>query len=265
MSTGIPFCDYTWNPASGCTKISEACENCYAEKQAYALQKKNTAGYKENGFKFTMYQSRIENLSHWKKGGKIFVGSMTDMFHEEMTFNFFLEVINIIERHPDNIFLFITKRPQKMKDFFSKIVMPGNIWLGVTAENQRRAEERIPILLSIPAAVHFANVEPILEKVNFEPFLSGENKLDWVLSGGETGENARPVNPSWVISLKDQCRRYNTPFFFASWGEYRIMPRTGVPTAVVEGTKLYRVGKYSTGNRIDGRVYNQFPVPRLMI
>lgn len=261
MPTKIEWATDTWNPITGCTKISEACQNCYAERMSKRLA--GRCGYpKDEPFKVTLHPERLEEPFGWRKPRRVFVCSMGDLFHEDVPEKFIYDIWDVMVLNKQHIFLVLTKRPDRMKSFIEKVMtnrmnyastfgntLEGkearrwaqkpvqNIWLGVTAENQARADERIPILLQIPAAVRFVSVEPMLGPVDLSlsdgvdlsmsvgtGLKPGKsyliNSLDWVICGGETGPGARPMHPDWVRSLRDQCQAAGVPFFFKSWGEW---------------------------------------------
>lgn len=253
MPTKIEWTDETWNPITGCTPISEGCQNCYAKRMANRL--KGRYGYdKDNPFKVTLHPDKLDEPLKWKKPRMIFVCSMGDLFHEDVPTTFIDQVLEIIAACPQHTFLALTKRPENLKhkiygtteenpyrqlgggDYLS------NLWLGVTAENQQRADERIPMLLQIPAVKRFVSIEPMLGPVRFKTekemyeeaagmglenmFFSFNNinpngiGLDWTICGGETGPGARPMHPDWARSLRDQCHAAGVPFFFKQWGEW---------------------------------------------
>lgn len=247
--TKIEWADAVWNPVTGCTPISEGCQNCYAKRMANRLR--GRCGYPaDDFFKVTLHQERLNEPLKWKKPRRIFVCSMGDLFHEEVDDGFLCRVFDTMLAAKQHIFMILIKRPERMKNFIMRCVhgIPKNIWLGVTAENQQRADERIPILLQIPAAVRFVSVEPMLGPVDLTEYFSEydyrptyeyyreflkmqgiesdgkpalfKSGLDWVICGGETGPKARPMHPDWVRSLRDQCQDAGVPFFFKSWGEW---------------------------------------------
>jgi protein gp37 len=248
-NTKIEWTDSTWNPVVGCSKISEGCENCYAEKMAcrlaamgndfydFAIIKKHWSGTAN------FVEPVLEIPLHWKRPRKIFVCSMGDLFHESVPFEWVDKVMAIVQLCPQHTFQVLTKRPVRMAEYFKThnlgldtIPFPlPNLWLGVTAENQRRADERIPLLLQIPAAVRFVSCEPLLGPIDFRPLASkgytilsryysstgfddkGSQperdrmcnqfpKIDWIIVGGETGPGARAMHPDWVRSIRDQCK-----------------------------------------------------------
>lgn len=230
----IEWTDRVWNPVTGCTKISEGCKNCYAERQSKRFAGMN--GYPaDDPFKVTLHPDRLEEPLHWKKPSRIFVCSMGDLFHGDVTMGFISRVFSTIRRCPQHTFIVLTKRPVKMLHAVNDYVdgaLP-NLWLGVTAENQETADERIPLLLKTPAAVRFVSIEPMLGPVSFRwsawdglgtkkitDHLDGLRMLDWVICGGESGPGARPMHPDWARSLRDQCKEAAVPFFFKQWGEW---------------------------------------------
>lgn len=254
--TKIEWATHVWNPVTGCSPVSEGCRNCYARHMAQRLR--GRCGYPEDDpFRVTLHPDKLEEPLRWKKPRWVFVCSMGDLFHPEVPTNFQERVWRIMlgadaEKH---IFLLLTKRPERMlkeiKHVYARIFgdyemehhrVPDNIWLGVTAENQQAADERIPVLLQTPAAVRFVSCEPLLGHIDlsaFKPF-DGEcfcqddpkgckprltpncpvTAIDWIICGGETGPGARPMHPDWVRSLRDQAVVAGVPFFFKSWGEY---------------------------------------------
>jgi protein gp37 len=278
MATKIQWATQVWNPVTGCEKVSEGCAECYAEKFAKRLQKmpnENVSQKYRNGFKVTTHPESLKEPEKWKKPQRVFVCSMGDLFHEDVPFEFITKVFAVMIMHPQHTFMLLTKRAQRMKDFIDWVnpnclIDIKNIWFGVTVENQERADERIPILLQINAAVRFISVEPMLGEVNL---IRGIDKLDWVICGGETGHKARPMNYEWVKKLRDQCFVTETPFFFKQWGEYITIDRADVkkyPLAILK-TDLHnhsvyaRVGKKAAGHLIDGVEWNQLPDVRKMI
>ena len=208
MTTKIQWCDETWNPVTGCTPISEGCKNCYAKRmfERKLWDYDFTPG--------TFHKDRMEIPLNWKKPRKIFVCSMGDLFHDAVKSRRHWSIFHMIERAGivnGHTFIILTKRPQNMYDFFNFLPKHSNsYWLGVTAENQYQADERIPILLKIPAAVRFVSVEPMLEPVDLSPWL---DELDWVIAGPETGPGKRPCNSEWIEEIHKTCKDAGVPFF----------------------------------------------------
>lgn len=282
-STKIQWATKVWNPVTGCTKISEGCDNCYAEKFAKRMKHNPNPKIAEKYFygfnPFTHPESLFEPYS-WKKPQRIFVCSMGDLFHKNIPFEFIEKVMRTIFDKPTHTFLILTKRPQRMKEFFEWLNNPDlaknfpNMWLGVTAENQERADERIPILLQIPAAIRFVSIEPMLGPVDISMYMvTGwteppyDDIIHWVICGGETGNNARPMHPDWVNKIVKDCETYQTPFFFKQWGEHITIPREDVKkyplsklrTDLHNHSVYARVGKKKAGCEIGGVEYKQFP------
>ena len=291
----IEWTDEVLNPFTGCSKISAGCANCYAEKFANRLMNnpKVQAKYK-NGFKPTYHHYEMLKVYKWKNPRRVFVCSMSDMFHEDNKFEEILTVLFHISENPMHTFIVLTKRAKRMKEFFDWMAMgtpdksiPGgkflpNLWLGVTTENQETFNERVPILLDIPAAVHFVSCEPLLSAIDFtikDPdymlhSLSGDficagmndmvkatNKIDWVIVGGETGKNSRPMDPKWAVQIMNQCKEHKVPFFFKSWGDYNAILKTFYSNKKPTGSSIefIKVGKKKAGNILSGQIYEEFP------
>ena len=326
MSTKIEWCKNkdggqgkTWNPVTGCTKISPGCQNCYAERMAKRLR--GRCGYDaDEPFRVTLHPERLEEPLRWRKPSMVFVCSMGDLFHDDVPDEFIHRVFATIGQCPQHIFIILTKRPKRMKAFIEDyyayespsgdeqgVYVQPNLWLGVTAENQEMADKRIPILLQIPAAVRFVSVEPMLGPINLRKWLfyqmrctkckdtgwvtglerpclwcnpGGEfrssvspaekfkPKLDWVICGGETGPDARPMHPDWARSLRDQCQEAGVPFFFKQWGEYIHASQTPDNMTNYDPEYFYerewppgfaRVGKKIAGRLLDGQEWDELP------
>jgi len=235
MTTKIEWTDETWNPITGCTPISEGCQNCYAKRMAKRL--KGRYGYPDIGpFDVVYHKNRLTRSLSWKKPRRIFVCSMGDLFHMDVRTNWIYDIFYLMAHLPQHTFIILTKRPERMSYFISKVLDKDewplkNVWLGVTAENQKRADERIPFLLKIPAAVRFVSIEPILSFIDLTIYEVNKGKesnflrnLDWVICGGETGPGARPMKIEWARSLRDQCRLAGVPFFFKKVGSKQETP-----------------------------------------
>jgi protein gp37 len=307
--TKIEWADKVWNPVTGCSKISAGCQNCYAERMSKRLA--GRCGYpKDNPFKVTLHPDKLDQPYKWKKPQRIFVNSMSDLFHPDVPFEFIGQVFARMHNHQKHTFMVLTKRPERMKEFIQwyktewlagfESAWPReyqHVWLGVTAENQAAADERIPILLQTPRGLGFVSIEPMIGPVDLSKYVGQESdvfdlggvtiqeirpELDWVIVGGETGPKARPMHPEWVLSLRDQCHAANVPFFFKSWGEWSREPENtpkkplephqvcwlnqdGVTSPVGQGTMpkgailMPRVGKKKAGRNLDGRTWEEFP------
>ena len=237
MPSKIEWTEETWNPVTGCTKISAGCQHCYAERMAHRLAGRFGYPPAPNQFKVTLHPDRLDEPFHWKKPRKVFVCSMGDLFHEDVPDWFIKDVLALVQMCPQHTFQVLTKRPERMSGFFVKKYQDDfhrkygpikNLWLGVTAENQQAADERIPWLLKTPAAVRFVSVEPMLGPVDLGNFLclthsrgglTLGNYLDWVVGGGETGPKAREMKLEWIKELYRMCKDTETPFFFKKFGD----------------------------------------------
>ena len=211
--TSIEWTEQTWNPITGCTKISPGCKHCYAETMARRLTAMGVRGY-ENGFELTLVPERLKEPLKRQKPTVYFVNSMSDLFHEDVPDAYILKVLGIIRETPRHTYQILTKRAKRMSEFFSKYQAPKNAWLGVSVEDTKYGVPRIDALRTISAHVLFLSVEPLLEdlgKIN----LRG---IHWVIVGGESGPNARPMKQEWVVKVQRQCERQNVAFFFKQWG-----------------------------------------------
>lgn len=236
----IEWTEMTWNPVTGCTKVSPGCKFCYAETLAKRLQAMGTKGY-DNGFAVSLLPERLEQPKRRKTPTIWFVNSMSDLFHDKVPFSYVDKVMETISDTPQHIYQILTKRPKIMAKYFSKRSVPDNAWLGVTVEDKRYGLPRIAPLQSIDAKVRFLSVEPLLEDV-------GTLSLDgiqWVIVGGESGAKARPMKPEWARKVRDQCMRDNVAFFFKQWGAH--------------GDDGQRRAKGHNGRLLDGAVHDGMP------
>jgi len=281
--SGIEWTDATWNPVTGCSKVSTGCAHCYAEVLARRFNKDWKPWTKANAaHNVQCHQERLGLPLHWKKPRKIFVNSMSDLFHEQVPDSFLIDAFQVMVRSEQHTFQILTKRPERMAKWLLewkpkwKFFPPKNIWLGVSVENQQAAEERIGWLMSAPAHKRFLSCEPLLGPVNLGRWLEfagcdtdlgvGNPGIDWVIVGGESGRNARPMNPKWVHSLRDQCEAVKVPFFFKQWGEWApAEAMANVPATFKhkpmdwDGAKVYCVGKGLAGRVLDGRTWDEVP------
>lgn len=247
MSNPIGWCEETWNPVTGCTPISPGCQNCYARRMAQRL--KGRYGYPaDDPFRpGTWHPSELEKPLHWRKPRFIFVVSMGDLFHEAVSDGLTGLVLSMTIMAPQHTYLFLTKRPKNMREhiasFWLDKVPPSNVWPGVTVCNQAEADEKIPVLLSIPAAVHFVSVEPLLGPLVLPPDFLALGKRAWAIVGGETGPGARPMWPDWPRSLRDQCSEAGVKFWFKKWGDYKGPDDWTIPA----------------GRLLDGREWSERP------
>ena len=229
----IEWTESTWNPLTGCTKISPGCKHCYAERMAKRLKAMGQPNY-VNGFKMTMHEHVIEKPLEWKTPQVIFVNSMSDLFHKDVPLEFIQRVFDTMKRAHWHQFQVLTKRSERLKELSPYLEWTDNIWMGVSVENEKYIY-RIDDLRKTKAKIKFLSVEPLLgpiPKIN----LKGMN---WVIVGGESGPGARPLEREWVIGVRDQCLKAKVPFFFKQWGG---------------------VQKKKAGRLLDGRTWDQMPI-----
>lgn len=234
--SAIEWTDATWNPVTGCTKITAGCDNCYAER--FAERWRGVPGHPfEHGFDLMLRPDRLDQPLRWKRSRMIFVNSMSDLFHKEVPFPFVDSIFDTMEEADWHVFQVLTKRSSRMRDYLQRRYAdrqpPDHIWLGVSVEDAKGAA-RINHLREAPAGVRFLSVEPLIGPVG-PVDLSG---VHWVIAGGESGPGARILNIEWARDIRDQCARQGVAFFFKQWGGIR--PKSG-------------------GRELDGREWNQFP------
>ena len=231
----IEWTEATWNPVTGCTKVSAGCKNCYAERMSRRLKAMGNRNY-ANGFAVTEHPHMLDKPRRWRKPQRIFVNSMSDLFHPEVSFAFIQEVFQTMRDAGQHVYQVLTKRPERMLEYVTAHEvkpLPSHIWLGTSVE-QRRWLSRIDTLRRVPAAVRFLSLEPLLEDL-------GEIDLDdihWVIVGGESGPGARPIDARWAVNIRDACDVASVPFFFKQWGG---------------------VNKSKTGRILDGRTWDEMP------
>lgn len=236
----IEWTEETWNPTTGCTKVSPGCKYCYAEVMANRLKAMGTPGY-ENGFEFTIMPERLVQPINKKKPTKYFVNSMSDLFHEDMPRTFLDKIMGVIELTSQHVYQILTKRENEMFEYFENKHVPENIWLGVTVENKKHGVPRIDKLRNIHATIKFLSIEPLLEDIG-EIDLTG---IHWVIVGGESGAKARPMQKEWALNIKRQCDEQNVAFFFKQWGTW--------------GADGVKRSKKSNGRILAGREWNAYP------
>lgn len=210
--TGIEWADATWNPVTGCTKVSPGCKNCYAERLALRLQAMGNPRYR-NGFAVTLHPDQLTLPLRWVQPRRIFVNSMSDLFHEAVPEEFIRRTFEVMVRADWHIFQVLTKRAERLAALAPKLPWPRNVWQGVSIENARYTW-RVAYLQKVPAAVRFLSLEPLLGPI---PYLELDG-IHWVIVGGESGPRHRPVDPAWVRDIRDQCLAAGVPFFFKQWG-----------------------------------------------
>lgn len=231
--------DESWNPMTGCSKISAGCANCYAESISYQQKARGIEKY-QNGFEPTLHRKLLDEPTHWRNPRRIFVCSMSDLFYSKVPFKFIDMVMDVIKSTPRHTYCFLTKRAARMEEYFKTKPIPANVWLGVTVENIN-TKSRIDNLRNLPAMVKFLSCEPLLESLGTIN-LQG---IDWVIVGGESGNRARPMKEKWVHSIKKQCDERNIAFFFKQWGTLGC----GEVMRSVE----------TNGNELNGEIYQAMP------
>lgn len=231
--TKIEWTEVSWNPVTGCTKISDGCKNCYAATLTKRLVAMHNPRYK-NGFEVTVHEDLIDLPVKWKTPKTIFVNSMSDIFHEKVSDEIILKIFNTMNNCPQHTFQVLTKRPERLIELNKKIKWTSNIWMGVTIENNKYLH-RADILRDTDAKIKFVSAEPLLGEIS-EINLQG---IDWIIVGGESGHHARPMEKEWILQIKDIARKNHTAFFFKQWG----------------GTNKKKAGRI-----LDGKTYDEYPV-----
>ncbi|WP_169784130.1 phage Gp37/Gp68 family protein [Campylobacter curvus] len=229
----------TWNPTIGCHKVSVGCTNCYAEVMAKRLQSLGNEIYKD-GFKFKMLPSRLNEPLKAKRPTIFFVNSMSDLFHENMSFEFLDEILTIISQTPHHQYQILTKRPHRMRAYFLTRHIPKNVWLGTTVESSF-VKDRIDLIRDLNASVKWLSCEPLINDLG-ELNLSG---IDWVVAGGESGAKARAMKKQWALNLKSECDRQGVAFYFKQWGAW--------------GEDGIKRDKKANGTVLDGKIYKNYP------
>jgi len=238
-TTKIEWTDKTWNPITGCTKKSMGCAHCYAEVMSRRLKAMGLEKY-SNGFNLTLHPENLDEPKQWSKSHNIFVCSMSDLFHEEVPFDFIDKIMEVIKSTPQHRYQILTKRAERMAEYFLNHSIPDNVWLGTTVEC-KSSLYRIDCLRKIPASVSFLSCEPLLEDL-------GEMNLtdiDWVIVGGESGPKARPMQPSWVTNIMKQVEEAGSAFFFKQWGTW--------------GSDGIKRDKHKNGKLLNGKIIQQMP------
>jgi len=252
----IEWTESTWNPVTGCTKISPGCKHCYAE--TFAERWRGIPGHPyEQGFDLKLWPRRLEMPLMWKEPRTIFVNSMSDLFHKDVPDSFVSRVFDVMERAAWHSFQLLTKRTERFAQWSEKTFhsgrkprrgrkrWPRNVWAGVSVESQDYVA-RIEHLIQVPADIRFLSVEPLLSPVKIKP--SHLKRIQWVIVGGESGSQARPMNPDWARDVRDQCLAANVPFFFKQWGVF--------------DSRGQRRGKKASGRVLDGRTWDEMPILR---
>jgi protein gp37 len=234
QDSSIEWTESTWNPVTGCTKISAGCAHCYAERMAKRLRAMGQQRYR-NGFKVTLQPDAVELPLRWKRPRMIFVNSMSDLFHRHVPTEFIAECFAVMQRASQHTFQVLTKRPERAAELAPQLPWPSNVWMGTTVESADYLH-RIRSLTQIPAAIRFLSLEPLLGPMPRLPLTS----IHWAIVGGESGPGARPMEPGWILQIRNQCVEHNVPFFFKQWGG---------------------VQKSLAGRELDGRIWAEMPNP----
>ena len=230
--SSIEWTETTWNPVTGCDKVSPGCKYCYAERMSRRLKAMGSANY-ANGFNLTLHEHMLDKPLLWKKPQVIFVNSMSDLFHEEVPLDFILKVFDTMRKAWWHQFQILTKRSERLESLSVFIDWPSNVWQGTSIENEK-VKYRIDNLRNTGAAIKFLSLEPLLSPLH-NLNLYG---IDWVIVGGESGPNARPMSKEWVVDIRDQCRAAGVPFFFKQWGG---------------------INKKLAGRKLDGHTWDEMP------
>ncbi len=237
-ATRIEWTESTWNPVTGCSKISAGCLNCYAERMAHRLKAMGNLNYR-NGFNVTLHPHLVKAPLRWRSPRLVFVNSMSDLFHEDVPLQFIREIFSAMSEAHWHTFQVLTKRSSRLLELASKLEWRENVWMGVSVEDSE-TRHRIDDLRHVPAAVRFLSLEPLIGPLNDLDL----RDIHWVIVGGESGPGARPMDPSWVLDLRDQCRIAGVPFFFKQWGG---------------------VFKKRNGRTLEGKTWDQLPEQRTSV
>lgn len=286
--TRIEWADATWSPVTGCTKISEACRHCYIDRcPPLRIAGRAFVGARVIGSStdVQLHPERLDRPSRWRRGRRIFVCSMSDLFHEQVPDRYIAQIWAVMACASQHQFLVLSKRHARMHHllnsprFVEQVAAARDldpqagdlswpvpwVWLGATVEDQRWAGIRIPALLDTPAATRWVSCEPLLARLDLTDYLGRPGGLDWVVAGGESGSSARPSSPGWFRGLRDQAIGSGTPWLFKQWGEWGPAPIGSIEevpagqTMVVEGHPMIRWGRRRAGRSLDGRCWDQYP------
>lgn len=231
-SSSIEWTEATWNPVTGCSKVSQGCKNCYAERMSKRLVAMGSERY-VNGFKVTLHHDLIDKPRSWRKPRKVFVNSMSDLFHEEVPLEFIQSVFKTMKETPQHTYQILTKRSKRLAELAPSLDWAENIWMGTSIENEA-VIFRLDDLKKVPAHIRFLSCEPLLGPLD-SLNLDG---IHWVIVGGESGPKARPMEEAWALSIRDQCKTQGVSFFFKQWGG---------------------VQKHRHGRILDDNIYDEYP------
>lgn len=239
--SSIEWTEHTWNPTTGCTKVSPGCKHCYAETMTRRLVAMGAAGY-ENGFEITMHESRLCQPQERKKATVYFVNSMSDLFHPGVTDEFLDKVFEVIKKTPHHTYQILTKRAERLPQYFASRHCPDNVWLGVSVEDRKYGLPRIDALREVDARIRFLSVEPLLEDLGDADF----SNIHWVIVGGESGNQARAMKSEWVANVQRLTKRAGAKFFFKQWGTW--------------GADGIKRSKSVNGREFRGKTWDNYPL-----
>jgi protein gp37 len=246
--SSIEWTEVTWNPVTGCTKISAGCKNCYAEKMAIRLQAMGVEQYKD-GFKIKTAPSALLAPLKWKSPKVVFVNSMSDLFHPEITLDYIKQVFEVMNQTPQHTYQVLTKRSERLLELAPFLNWTPNIWMGVSVEDEK-VSKRILDLGQTPAHIKFLSIEPLIGAVK-NLYL---DNIDWVIVGGESGAKARPVKREWIDFIKNECAKHDVPFFFKQWGKPAFNANPNDPTINAK-----HANHAKGGCELDGEIIRNFP------
>ncbi|WDF79877.1 phage Gp37/Gp68 family protein [Mucilaginibacter sp. KACC 22773] len=247
-NSGIEWTEMTWNPVTGCNKISPGCKNCYAEAMSKRLKSMGIDKYKD-GFKLRTHPETLSIPFTWKKSKVVFVNSMSDLFHDDVPFEFISAVFSVMNNTPQHIYQVLTKRSERLLELSHKLKWTDNIWMGVSVENDDYTF-RVEHLSKTAAKTKFLSIEPLIGPVK-SLILNG---IDWVIVGGESGHKARPLQKKWIDFVKVKCEEENVAFFFKQWGKPKFNVNPSDPTIDVNHPKHAK-----GGCELDGEIYREMP------
>lgn len=247
-STGIEWTEMTWNPVTGCNKISPGCKFCYAEAMSKRLKSMGIDKYKD-GFKLKIHPETLSTPYAWKKSKIVFVNSMSDLFHDDVPIDFIKAVFSVMNNTPQHIYQVLTKRSERLLEISSQLNWTSNIWMGVSVENEKYTY-RIDNLSQTPAKTKFLSIEPLIGPVK----TLNLDKIDWVIVGGESGHKARPIQKKWIKYVKERCEEKKIAFFFKQWGKPKFNENKNDPT--IQATHPQHA---KGGCELDGEVFRQMP------
>lgn len=247
-TSSIEWTELTWNPTTGCDKISAGCKFCYAEIMSRRLKAMGVEKY-EHEFDVAVHERELMTPYTWKKPKVVFVNSMSDLFHKDVPVSFLQKVFEVMNDTPQHIYQVLTKRAKRLREVAPLLHWTENIWMGVSVE-QEKVSHRIPDLIATPAQVKFLSVEPLIGSIQ-NLYLEG---IDWVIVGGESGPKARPMKKEWVDYVREQCESHEVPFFFKQWGKPHFNADQQDPT-INKDHPLHAKG----GCQLDGQVYREMP------